>query len=241
MDPAAPIEALGAGDARCSARHRPAGPAPSGLARRSAASPGTRRGPSESNAPRGHSHWEPAPQPDRVDGEEVARDDACGLLAQERAPGGGRPPWRGIQPVTTKGGADRGRGDLDAKPQELALDALLAPVGVLLGEADDQLLHVLVERRPSWSVTRVGPRADDQPPVPAQQRLWGDQEAGPAGPGSARLIAASKARSAGSSLGRGTWRRSTASCWRSTRISRSLAASPRASSARSWTERHNVR
>ncbi len=69
------------------------------------------------------------------------------------------------------------------KPQELALDSLVAPARVLLGEADDQLLHVLVERRSSWSATRVGPRAGDQPPVPAQQRLWGDQEAGPAGPG----------------------------------------------------------
>jgi len=44
-------------------------------------------------------------------------------------------------------------------------------------------LHVLVERRPPGSATRVGPRAGDQPPVPAPQRLWGDQEAGPAGPG----------------------------------------------------------
>jgi hypothetical protein len=65
----------------------------------------------------------------------------------------------------------------------LALDWLVAPAPVLLGEADDQLLHVLVQRRASWSATRIGPRAGDQPPVPAQQRLWGDQQAGPAGPG----------------------------------------------------------
>jgi hypothetical protein len=42
-----------------------------------------------------------------------------------------------------------------------------------------------------------------------------------------------------SSLGRGTWRRSTASWWRRTRSSRSLVASPRASSTSSWMERHH--
>jgi hypothetical protein len=35
-------------------------------------------------------------QEDGVDGEEVARDDAGGLLAQELPPGGGRPPWSGV-------------------------------------------------------------------------------------------------------------------------------------------------
>jgi hypothetical protein len=30
---------------------------------------------------------------------------------------------------------------------------------------------------------RVGPRAGDQQPVPAQQRLWSDEEAGPPGSG----------------------------------------------------------
>jgi hypothetical protein len=44
-------------------------------------------------------------------------------------------------------------------------------------------------------------------------------------------LAPSRARSAGRSFGRGVWRRRTASWWRS--ISRSLAASPRASSASS--------
>jgi len=59
--------------------------------------------------------------------------------------------------------------------------------------------------------------------------------------GSTRLTAASSARSAGSSLGRGSWRRSTVSWWRSTSSSKSLAASPRASSTSSWTERQTVR
>jgi hypothetical protein len=53
-------------------------------------------------------HVEP-PQPDGVDGEEVTRDDPGGLLSQERAPGGARPPWGRVEPIAAQGGADRGR------------------------------------------------------------------------------------------------------------------------------------
>jgi hypothetical protein len=87
----------------------------------------------------------------------------------------------------------------------------------------------------------IGPCTGDQTAVPAQHRVRFDDEAGPAGRGSMRLIAVSRARSAGSSLGRGTWRRRTVSWWRSTRISRSLAASPRLYRVSSWMVRHSVR
>jgi hypothetical protein len=122
----------------------------------------------------------------------------------------GHPPWRWIQSVAAQRRADRGRRDAHAKPLELAFDLLVAPAGVLLGEPDDQLLHLLVQRRPAGLAVRVGPRASDQPPMPAQQRLGLDEEARPTGSGSTRLTAASRARSAGWSLGRWTWRRSTA-------------------------------
>ena len=60
--------------------------------------------------------------------------------------------------------------------------------------------------------------------------------------GNTRLIAASNAWSAGSSLGRGTWRRRTPAWSRNTISSRALAASPRASSSTSsWMERHSMR
>ncbi len=77
--------------------------------------------------------------------------------------------------------ADRGGRDLHAESEQLALDALVAPAGVLRGEANDQLLHAVVQRRPPGSTMRVGPRTGDQPPMPAQQRLRGDEEARPAG------------------------------------------------------------
>ena len=57
---------------------------------------------------------------DGVDGEEVARDDSGGLLAQECPPGGGRPPWRGVQPVAAQRGADHRRREAHAKAEQLA-------------------------------------------------------------------------------------------------------------------------
>ena len=83
--------------------------------------------------------------------------------------------------MAAQGRADRGGRDLDAEPEELALDALVAPARVLPGQADDQLLDVLIERRSPESTTGIGPGAGDQAAVPAQQRLRGDEEAGPAG------------------------------------------------------------
>jgi hypothetical protein len=77
--------------------------------------------------------------------------------------------------------ADRGGRDPNAEVQQLALDALVAPAGILGGEADDQPLHVLVESRPAGVALRVGPGAGDDAPV--QQRVGLDEEAGPHRPG----------------------------------------------------------
>jgi hypothetical protein len=136
---------------------------------------------------------------------------------------------------------DRGRRHLHAKPQQLAPDPLVTPGRVLLGHADDQLLDILVQRWPTGLAMRVGPRAGDQVSVPALQRLRPDEEARPARPGQ-RTADRGQQRPVGRlELGSGSWRRSTVSWWRSTRSSRSLAASPRASSTSSWTERQTVR
>ena len=47
-------------------------------------------------------------QSDGIDGEEVAGDDAGGLLAQERPPRDGVRPRRGVQPVAPQRSTDRG-------------------------------------------------------------------------------------------------------------------------------------
>jgi hypothetical protein len=107
---------------------------------------------------------------------------------------------------------------------------------VLLGQADDQLYHVLVQRWSAGLVVRGGPGAGHHASVPAQRVSGLTKKKRPAGSGHPRLMAASSARSAGPGLGRAAWRRSTLSWWRRTRISRSLAASSSASRARSWME-----
>jgi hypothetical protein len=117
-------------------------------------------------------------EPEGIHGEEVARDDPGGLLAQERPPRRGGPSWGRVKSVAAQRGADCGRRDLHTKPQELALDALVAPARVLSGEADDQLLHAMVQRRSPVPATRVGPGASDHASVPAQQRLRSDAEQG---------------------------------------------------------------
>jgi hypothetical protein len=61
--------------------------------------------------------------------------------------------------VAAQRGADRSRRDSYTKSLELALDALVAPARVLLGETDDQLLDVVVKRWSPLSMMRVGPRA----------------------------------------------------------------------------------
>jgi hypothetical protein len=66
-------------------------------------------------------HLQP-PRRHGLDGEDVARDDPCGLLAQERRSGRGGPPRRRVQAVAAKRRADRGRGHMHVEPQELALD-----------------------------------------------------------------------------------------------------------------------
>jgi hypothetical protein len=52
---------------------------------------------------------------------QVAGHDPGGLLAQERRPGGGYPPWRRVEPVAAQGHADRGGRDPNAEVQQLAL------------------------------------------------------------------------------------------------------------------------
>jgi hypothetical protein len=185
-------------------------------------------------------HIQP-PQADGVDREEVAGEDAGRLLAQERPLGRGRRSWRRVQSMTAQRGADRGCRDPDAEPEQLALDALVAPAWVLPGQADDQPLQFLVQWRSPGSAVRVGPGAGDQPPVPAQQRLRPDEEARPAGPGQGaadrgehRAVGRSEPRSWGLAAQHGQ-------LVTEHQDPRSLAALPRASSTSSWMERHRVR
>jgi len=114
---------------------------------------------------------------------QVAGEDPGSLLAQERPPGQACAPRGRVEAVAAQRFADRGGRDLYAEVEQLTLDPLVAPAGVLGGQTDDQLLDLRVERGTPASTMRVGPGAGDQPAAPAQQCLGLDQEARPAGPG----------------------------------------------------------
>jgi hypothetical protein len=100
--------------------------------------------------------------------------------------------------------SDRGGRDVHTKPLQLALDPLIAPALVLLGQADDQLLYRWVQRRrPPGLAVRVGPCAGDQPQVPAQQRVGLHEKARPAFSGQRAAEGAEQGPVGG--LQSGTW------------------------------------
>jgi hypothetical protein len=182
-----------------------------------------------------------APQPDGLDREEVAGDDPGGLLSEERPPRRGRPSRSWIYPMTSERCADRGCRDSHAQPLEFTLHALVTRARNLASQADDQLLYVGVQLRPARGTMRISPGTCDQPPMPAQQRLRPNEEARPARPWQDAADRGEQGSVGGLQLGTWGLAAETTSWWRRTRSSRSLAASPRASSTSSWIDRHSVR
>src|SRR6266540_5790559 len=185
-------------------------------------------------------HIQP-PQPDGVDGE-------AGRRRRSRRPAGAGTPAK-WWPSAVASGPGRGGaawcGSRSPTPVRRAAGVhpggAGSPNGVLCAQADDQLLQLLVQWWSPWSAVRVVQalatrRRCQRSSVSGLTRKHDQRERG-----RVRLSAASGARSAGWSLGRDTCRRSTASWWRSTRISRSLAVSPRASRTSSWMQRQSVR
>jgi hypothetical protein len=80
-----------------------------------------------------------------------------------------------IHPVAWRG-ADRGRRDPHAEPEQLPPDALVAPARVLAGQPNDQLLQLLVELRSPCCMVWAGLGAREKAAVPAQQRLGPDKK-----------------------------------------------------------------
>jgi hypothetical protein len=115
-----------------------------------------------------HEHVEAA-QEDGVDVGEVDREDRLGLRGQELAPGRSGPARSGIDSGGLQDLPYRRRGDRMAEPDELAVDAAVAPPWVLSGHPQHQRPQGL---RDGWSAglsSRIGPAAGDQLGVPAQQ------------------------------------------------------------------------
>jgi hypothetical protein len=68
---------------------------------------------------------------------------------------------------------------VQAQPLELAGDLLVTPARILAREAQDELAHLVANRRPPDPVG-VRPTASDEPPMPPQQCRGRHQERAPA-------------------------------------------------------------
>jgi hypothetical protein len=79
-----------------------------------------------------------APEADGVEVEQVAGEDRLCLCAEELRPARPCSPRRGVDAGSLQDGPDSRGADPIAKAGELAVDAAIAPVGVLGGEAYDQ-------------------------------------------------------------------------------------------------------
>jgi len=90
-----------------------------------------------------------------------------------------------------------------AEPGQLAVHPAVSPPGIVRRQPQDQFADLRGGRRASRAV-RVGPFAGEQAAVPVQQRPRRDSRPLRSPAGSSRANAARTARSAQSSLGRGT-------------------------------------
>ena len=117
---------------------------------------------------------------DGVNGEEVAREHARRLAADELAPGDAGSPVRRSEPCLAKELANRRRRDAEPERGELARDPLIAPPGILAREAEDELTGLSADRRSPGLPCRIGPASRDKLAMPAQERVRRDEERAPA-------------------------------------------------------------
>jgi len=118
-----------------------------------------------------------APEENRVQLEEITRQQPISLSAQERPPGsvhvprGRRPPPGAQDPPYCH------FADLVAEPAQFTVDPAVSPGRILPRQPLYQVADVLAGLRAAGPV-RVRPLAGDQPMVPCQQRARADQPAG---------------------------------------------------------------
>src|SRR5215211_6112931 len=112
-------------------------------------------------------HVEPS-EPERLDSEEVARDDRCRVGTQESAPAESSARLGGWQAGLAENLGDARRRDPYADTCELTDDPLVPPAWVLAGKAQHQLAAFFRERGPTWSPSAAGPPSPHKPAMPTQ-------------------------------------------------------------------------
>jgi hypothetical protein len=123
-----------------------------------------------------HEDVEPAEE-HRVDMEEVTGHQSLRLYGQELRPSRSASPRRRLDTVTLQDRPDARGGDDNAHGGELALDAAVAPLWILLRQPEEKCRGSL---RDAWSTgpgVRVGPVPGDEAPVPTKQSCRLDEEA----------------------------------------------------------------
>ena len=108
---------------------------------------------------------------------QVTRHQSLRLCSEELRPGRSRPSRRWVDAVTLQDRPHARGGDDDAHGGELAVDAAVAPLWILLRQPEDKRRGSLRDGRPTGPGVRVGPALGDKVPVPAQQGLWLNEEA----------------------------------------------------------------
>src|SRR5918996_3959365 len=117
-------------------------------------------------------------EPDGLHREKVDGDHRVGVCAYEVTPRhptalAGRPDPRASQHL-----ANRRRRDGDAEPLQLADDPLISPPWILSRETHDEVADFASNAR-SASAASVRPSPGHEPPMPAEQRRWRDDERPP--------------------------------------------------------------
>src|SRR3712207_7671357 len=122
-------------------------------------------------------------QAERLDGEEVAGQELVPMPPQEGPPGAGLPPagGGGRHTMPLEHIADRGAPEGMAELAQFALEAAVAPAGVLPRQPEEHLLDLGGDGPATAGiVTPGGPLAADQLAGPLQHRLGADHQQAPA-------------------------------------------------------------
>src|SRR5450759_1401140 len=123
-----------------------------------------------------------SPQRDRVDREEVAREHALRLAADELAPGKPSAPSRRSEPGAGEDPTDARWGDLDTERDQLSGDPLVSPPRVLPRESQHELADIPADLGADGTAPRIRPVLGDEPAVPCEKRFRGDEERAPPRP-----------------------------------------------------------
>ena len=109
--------------------------------------------------------------------EEVARHQSFRLCGEELRPGRTRLPRRWIDAVALQRRPDARGCDDDARAGQFAVDAAVAPLGILLRQTEHHCGGFLGDGRSTRSAMGERPALGDEVPVPAQQGCRLDEEA----------------------------------------------------------------